>query len=226
MNIKKAFCFFEQSGTFKKEFIRLGIPAEDLDIADDYGETDRRIDLFGQIEEAYKGSPSIFDGIEGGDLIFAFFPCIRFNKLFLMHIQQTAKQYKKHGDLEKCEDVIRMHDEINSYFKLITKLVAVCLKKGLRLIIENPYSADHYLVRYWPFLPKIIDTNRREMGDYYEKPTQFYFFNLEPEENLLFDEPIAHHQKRRVIEVDQRTKSEISPDYARRFIRRYLYGGV
>ena len=29
MKIKKAFCLFEQSGTFKNEFKKLGIPAED-----------------------------------------------------------------------------------------------------------------------------------------------------------------------------------------------------
>lgn len=28
----KVHCFFEQSGTFKNEFIKLGIPAEDYDI--------------------------------------------------------------------------------------------------------------------------------------------------------------------------------------------------
>lgn len=28
----KVHCFFEQSGTFKNEFIKLGIPAEDYDM--------------------------------------------------------------------------------------------------------------------------------------------------------------------------------------------------
>lgn len=40
MEIKgKVHCFFEQSGTFKNEFIKLGIPAEDYDIQDNFGET-------------------------------------------------------------------------------------------------------------------------------------------------------------------------------------------
>jgi hypothetical protein len=39
-NINKAHCFFEQSGTFKNEFIKLGIPAEDYDIQNNFGETD------------------------------------------------------------------------------------------------------------------------------------------------------------------------------------------
>lgn len=56
MEIKgKVHCFFEQSGTFKREFIKLGIPAEDYDIQNNFGETDHQIDLFHEIEEAYRG---------------------------------------------------------------------------------------------------------------------------------------------------------------------------
>lgn len=62
----KVHCFFEQSGTFKNEFIKLGIPAEDYDIQDNFGETDHRIDLFAEIESAYEGNPSLFDSIRGG----------------------------------------------------------------------------------------------------------------------------------------------------------------
>ena len=38
-------CMFEQSGTFKKEFKKLGIYAEDYDIQDNFGETDHIVDL-------------------------------------------------------------------------------------------------------------------------------------------------------------------------------------
>ncbi|MBR6052017.1 MAG: hypothetical protein IKP68_12565, partial [Clostridia bacterium] len=47
--------FFEQSGTFKREFIRLGIRAEDYDILNEFGETDHIVDLFGEIDLAFKG---------------------------------------------------------------------------------------------------------------------------------------------------------------------------
>ena len=69
---------FEQSGTFKNEFIKLGIPAEDYDIQNNFGQTDHVIDLFQEIESAYSGEGSIFDSITGDDLIVAFFPCIYF----------------------------------------------------------------------------------------------------------------------------------------------------
>ena len=51
-----AHCLFEQSGTFKNEFKKLGIEAYDYDILDDYGQTDYQIDLFKEIETAYGGA--------------------------------------------------------------------------------------------------------------------------------------------------------------------------
>ena len=69
MEIKgKVHCFFEQSGTFKNEFIKLGIPAEDYDIQDNFGQTDHQVDLFQAIEDAYDGKPSLFDQIRGGKM--------------------------------------------------------------------------------------------------------------------------------------------------------------
>lgn len=47
-------CFFEQSGTFKNEFKKLGYEAYDYDILNDFGETDYQIDLFKEIEDAYE----------------------------------------------------------------------------------------------------------------------------------------------------------------------------
>ena len=57
MEIKgKIHCFFEQSGTFKNEFIKLGYVAEDYDIQDNFGETDYVCDLFAEIENAWGGA--------------------------------------------------------------------------------------------------------------------------------------------------------------------------
>lgn len=52
---RKFHCFFEQSGTFKNEFKKLGYKAEDYDILNQFGETDHVVDLFQQIEIAYAG---------------------------------------------------------------------------------------------------------------------------------------------------------------------------
>lgn len=66
VHINRVHCLFEQSGTFKNEFIKLGIPAEDYDIQNNFGETDNVIDIFAEIEKAFKGVTSIFDKIRGG----------------------------------------------------------------------------------------------------------------------------------------------------------------
>ena len=85
----KVHCFFEQSGTFKNEFIKLGIPAEDHDIQNNFGETDHVIDLFAEIEKGYNREPSIFDNITPDDLIMAFFPCIYFETIQMCYYQLT-----------------------------------------------------------------------------------------------------------------------------------------
>lgn len=45
-----AHCLFEQSGTFKNEFKKLGVEAYDYDILNDFGQTDFVVDLFAEIE--------------------------------------------------------------------------------------------------------------------------------------------------------------------------------
>lgn len=56
MEIKGAVhLLFEQSGTFKNEFKKLGYDAFDYDIQNNFGETDYQIDIFSEIEKAYEG---------------------------------------------------------------------------------------------------------------------------------------------------------------------------
>lgn len=78
----KVWCLFEQSGTFKNEFKKLGYDAVDVDIQNNFGETDYQEDLFKAIEDAYDGKPSLFDKIEGGGFD---------NGIFPMHILQLFK---------------------------------------------------------------------------------------------------------------------------------------
>ena len=48
-------CFFEQSGTFKKAFKELGYKAIDYDILNDFGETNKVVDLYKNIDLAFNG---------------------------------------------------------------------------------------------------------------------------------------------------------------------------
>ena len=77
-----AHCFFEQSGTFKNEFIKLGIPAQDYDIQNNFGETDNVIDLFAEIETAYGGGKVFLIQLLTTILLWPFFRASIF-RLFL-----------------------------------------------------------------------------------------------------------------------------------------------
>lgn len=121
----KVHCFFEQSGTFKNEFIKLGIPAEDYDIQNNFGETDHVIDLFAEIEKGYNREPSIFDNITPDDLIMAFFPCIYFETIQMCYYQLTHLNNATKPLKDKIEDAIARLDKRTKFHSLLYKLVYV-----------------------------------------------------------------------------------------------------
>ena len=223
-----AHCMFEQSGTFKNEFKKLGIDAYDYDIADDFGQTDYKIDLFDEIKKAYEGWDSIFDRVGGDDIIIAFFPCIRFEAKIPLAFRGETSQQKSWTDLQKLQYSMKLHDELHMLYERICQLVVVATRKNLKLIIENPLSQPHYLTTYWCLKPKIKDWNRRDNGDYQVKPTQYWFINCEPSFNLVM-EPLEYVEQRttdRAKTMDGKSRqvmrSMIHPQYARRFIRQYI----
>lgn len=215
-------CFFEQSGTFKNEFKKLGYNAIDYDILDDYGETDHRMDLFAAIEYAFQGGVSIFDEMKEDDQIIAFFPCIRFSNQAYMMFQGKQSQLKNKSLEEKMLADIKFHNELNELYCLISKLVIVCCRRNIPLIIENPYSLEHYLTRYWACRASLIDDDRRKMGDYFKKPTQYFFINREPSNNFIFEAVNIKNKKRIHLTNNQKERSMISKDYANRFIREFI----
>lgn len=221
MKINKVHCLFEQSGTFKKEFISLGVPAVDYDILNDFGQTDKVIDLYAEIEKAYGGGISLFDSFSPDDLLIAFFPCVRFEVQIIMNFKGVNSGIIKWDIEKKLEYDLKLHKELSHNYELITKLALICLKRKLRLIIENPYSTQHYLTRYWALEPKIIDTDRRTMGDHYKKPTQYWFINCKPENNFIF-EAVDIKVKKNIIDENTVDRSMIAPDYANRFIREFI----
>lgn len=220
--ISKVHCLFEQSGTFKNEFKKLGYDAFDYDIQDEFGETDYVCDLFVDIEEAYRNRESVFDDITQNDLIIAFFPCVRFEEQIQMAFRGTQFQMKNWTDEQKLEYDLKLHKELSNLYELVTKLAIVCLKRKIPLIIENPYSTTHYLTKYWAIPAKIIDKDRTLRGDYYKKPTQYWFINCEPKCNMILEAQIL--QERKIVENINNTteRSLISKEYASRFIREFI----
>lgn len=225
----KYHCFFEQSGTFKNEFKKLGYKAYDYDILNDFNETDHVIDLFNEIENGYDNKPSVFDIFkQNEDFIIAFFPCVRFEEQILLYFRGEASTQKKWSLEQKLEYDLKLHNELHNLYSYITKLVIICTRKNIPLIIENPYGSQHYLTRYWCIKPAFIDKNRFLNGDYYEKPTQYWFINCEPKDNFIF-EPLKLVKKQTIIYQKkcgnlshQKMRSMIHPQYANRFIRQYI----
>lgn len=231
-----AHCFFEQSGTFKNEFKKLGYEAYDYDILNEFNETDYVIDLFSEIGGAYDGKPSIFDKITKDDLILAFFPCIRFENQIMLWFRGQSHSQKNWSLKKKMEFDMGLLDEVLEMYKLVNKLFIVCIRKNLKLVMENPYSEEHFLRRYWCMEPSIIDKDRREKGDYYKKPTQYWFLNCEPKNNFIFEaitysnidckDAIRAMTKEHYEKTGAKTKKEarsmIHPQYANRFIREHL----
>lgn len=232
MEIKgKVHCFFEQSGTFKNEFIKLGIPAEDYDIQNNFGETDYVIDLFAEIEKGYEGKASIFDNITEDDLIIAFFPCIYFCATSQMAFYLTYVNYRCLTDSEKIKEILKRSDKRKEYYDRLIKFCSVCIDKGLRMIFENPYSEQTYLKANFIKVPDVVDLNRMRRGDYYKKPTAYWFFNCEPTAGSSFQNDkemkiIMKSKGAAAAGICSEERSMIHPDYARNFICDFILGKV
>lgn len=111
---------------------------------------------------------------------------------------------------------------MHELYSLVTKLAIICLKKKIPLIIENPYSTTHYLTKYWAIPSKVIDKDRTARGDFYEKPTQYWFINCEPKWNMIL-EAYGWNKKQTINDTHNKTqRSMIAPEYVSRFIREFI----
>lgn len=230
MEIKgKVHCFFEQSGTFKNEFIKLGIPAEDYDIQNNFGQTDHTDDLFNAIEDAYDGKPSLFDSITADDLIIAFFPCIYFCENNELYFTGKHINLSRLTTNEKINTIIQRSRDRQRMYELCMKLFCVCDVKNIRLIVENPYSYAHFLINNFPYKAVLIDKNRTLRGDFYNKPTQYWFINCDPTCGRTIQKPSIHKRVTSGMPgikggICSEDRSMISPDYARNFICDFILG--
>lgn len=232
MEIKgKVHCFFEQSGTFKNEFKKLGIQAEDYDIQNNFGQTDHVIDLFGEIEKAYDNKPSVFDAIQGGqngDLIMAFFPCTHFCGVSQMWFDMNHRDYKKWNTKKMIDYILNKNRDRAYFFEILNKFVGVCLMRNIRMIFENPIMGQTFL-RVFLKKPDVKDNNRMMRGDYMIKPTGYWFWNCEPtyrysfqfDKNRIKPMNLSKSSKAGICSEE---RSMISPDYARNFICDFILG--
>ena len=223
----KVHCFFEQSGTFKNEFIKLGIPADDYDIQNHFAQTDHVIDLFAEIEKAYDGKESVFDGITSDDLIMAFFPCIYFSCLSQMAMTWGCFNYRKKTVREATDLILERTKDREKFYTLAIKMLATAKERGLRLVMENPWSMQTYLKANFVIPPSLIDKDRSLRGDHFKKETAYWFINCTPTDGKSYQP--AHKvrvldKKGAVKGICSEERSMISPDYARNFICDFILG--
>lgn len=229
MKIKTVHCLFEQSGTFKNAFKSFGINAFDYDIQDNFGETDCIVDLFTEIHNGYDDRPSMFDNIGQEDLIMAFFPCIYFCEGNVHMFRFEDLNYRNLTKREKIEKILNRSKMRQQFYELVLKLFAIADLRGLRLIVENPYATQHFLYQYFPWRPSIIDQNRRTRGDFFVKPTQYWFVNCEAT-RCESSQPSTTHKTVFGAKAAPRgglcseERSLIAPDYALNFIADHILG--
>ena len=226
-------CLFEQSGTFKNVLKQHGHQAYDYDILNDYKQTDNQIDLFGEIQKAWdklvngKSYSSIFDNMKPGeDFILAFFPCTYFS-----HQNEAVFKGHRGGEVhnssaDDIKYIINREYRRARYFELFLKFCYVVQELKIPTIIENPYGPNghNYLNLYSPYRPMYVDMNRSLFGDDKIKPTMFFAINYPMKEQFVwYTQSLT--PTRPVENLTQRKRSEIRPEYADSFIKRFL-GGV
>lgn len=217
-------CLFEQSGTFKKAFEELGYKAFDYDI-NKTENVDVIIDLFEQIFLAdMEITQTIFDGIKKTDLVIAFFPCTYFSDQSQLLSRGDNFGQQKWSIEKKLKYSMDKMEKRMLFYKYLSTLCLIAIKKDFRLIIENPYGKVNFLKQFFPVKPGLVMEDRRKMGDVYKKPTQFFFINCEPEFKLYGDCFIKVDDQKKIEKTYGFDRSLISAAFAKNFIKTFIIG--
>lgn len=132
---------------------------------------------------------------------------------------------------QKFDYMIEKNSRRAYMFGLLYKLCGVAMIRGIRLIFENPWAMNTYLKQN-VFLkePSLVDNDRTRRGDYYTKPTAYWYFNCEPTYGASLQQPkeirgaIVNKKPSGKAGLCSEERSMISPDYARNFICDFIIG--
>lgn len=235
--VKRAWCLFEQSGTFKRAFEKNGVPAMDFDLRNSYGETDDMSDLFAAVDAAYEGKASLFDRIGRDDITLAFFPCIHFCDSSELLISGNSSNLRLLDDEGKEAKIAEKKAQRMLFAEKLKKLVALYeTEEHGTLIIENPWSGSTYLKKMAargeiPH-PAIVDNDRSMHGDRFKKPTSFFVIGRKLDIGMFADIRTPSDMKATVHGSKSASKagecsedrSMIEQTYADNFVSNVIFG--
>ena len=119
----------------------------------------------------------------------AFFPCIKFCSVMeqIQHedfYDASQKRKKNFGSKEYYEQkwsTLRKYSQDRFYFyDLALKMSAICQIRGIRMIMENPWHPTNFTNHFWFMRVSLIDKDRTKRGDYFRKPTGYWFLGCTP----------------------------------------------
>ena len=103
------------------------------------------------------------------------------------------------------------------------KHIEVVKRKKIKTIIENPYVGNWLRKQKEIKQPDLVIQNRRKLGDYFKKPTMFYYYNFEPtymSEYIIMNDV----EQLRINDLNGIDRSLMHKDFANNFIRKYIIG--
>ena len=146
-----------------------------------------------------------------------------------MGISWGCTNYRKMTVKQKTDAILERSHNREYFFGLAAKMFCVAQERGLRLIMENPWSMQHFLKSNFVLPPTFIDTDRSMRGDVYKKPTAYWFLCCNPTNGMTIQKD--KHVKRindmkhgAHAGLCSEERSMISPDYARNFICDFILG--
>lgn len=159
----------------------------------------------------------------------AFFPCIYFCEKSQVAFHYNYINYRNLSIREATDKILEREVNRSVFYKLAIKMYAVAKERGLKLVMENPWSGIGYLRNNFVEEPSLIDKNRMLRGDYFVKPTAYWFVNCTPTrgcsmQNDKEKKTIAHSKSAPQGGLCSEERSMISPDYARNFICDFILG--
>jgi hypothetical protein len=147
----------------------------------------------------------------------------------MMQFSWTNTNYRKLTIPQATEKILQRAKDREYFYSLLIKLFCVCRERGLRLIVENPWTIPTYLHNNFVQPPSYIDHDRSRRGDYFIKPTAYWFVNCEPQYGFTWQrnkesETVMSCKRGIHAGICSEERSMISSDYARNFICDQILG--